>query len=348
MRKFFLKQMIFSFALVFSDISYGQNVDSTAKSQFATLFIYYPKGDVVGSFNVYLDDSIVCRAKYNSIHQVKLYKEGKIVLWVKPQKENSVTIDVRFGQEYFLECKLIKKESSLKPEVLLVTAVHGNYECNSMKADKARIKAKKDSLVEVKRLDTISRKNTFYAELGGPAIIYSLNYDRIFRTTKKVKNSVSLGLEVIDLFFGYQRKFSFGMIMPFSYNFLFGKKSNKIELGIGPAMYFGRYYYTYWNTFPDPDGYYSRTYVLFIFPKIGWRFQQKRGGLFFRANFTPVINVFYYRAREVLLSTNELISPASYGFFDYALGPGSSTVWPWAGISLGYTFNFKKKKQATL
>ena len=334
---------LFLFILPF--ISSAQQSDTVAKSNFASLYIYYPAEGMKGKYNIYMNDSVICKTNYNSKYEVKLYKEGKTVLWVKPQNKNSVVVDVKFGEEYFLKCSVYLDADILRPAINLVESVHGRYEFNETRENRDFFKAARASR---KVQDTILRRNTIYLDLGGTAIGYSLSYDRLFRINKKVRHSVSLGVEMLDIIYtsprGYSGGWNYYLIFPFSYNFIWGKKSDHLELGIGPSILVDREY-EYWGPAKD-DGRLWLSFRLFLSPKIGWRYQQKQGGFFFRTVFSPIINFYYYDAPTVFVSTKQILEPAYSGFFDSfwigreTIGP----ILPLVGISVGYTFNFKKKK----
>lgn len=333
MRCFINTLVVFVSIIILPNISYTQKPDST--SGFATLYIFHPKEGATGAFNIHLGDSVIYKSKYNSRDEIKIYKEGKMELWVSPRNENTISIDVKFGERYFLKCLLIKDDKMFMPNIKLVDSILGNREYFEI--------INRDSLKAMKMLDTIQRRNTIYAELGGQALAYSINYDRLYRVNKKVKNSFSAGLEIID----FSWKYYSTILTPFSYNFLFGKKRDYLELGIGLTSLFNRHYNDPWEYYPyEPLHAYRTSIYLFTSPKIGWRFQPNRGGLFFRAAFSPVIHILSYDSPRKYKNATHYNEPAAYYFFEdwqdipWSTGP----VLPWAGISFGYTFNAKKKK----
>ncbi len=326
-------QLVVSLVFIFPIISYAQKTDSVATNtsipKFATLYIYHPKGDFVGDFKIHLGDSVICKSKYNSKHEIKLYKEGKTELRVNSRQENTVTIDVKFGEKYFLKCRLLSSDNSLIPTIKLTDTLRGRIEYQE-------IRKVRDSLKTIKALDTVPQRNTIYMELCGQAGIYSFSYDWLFRINKKVKNSVSFGLAIIpahwDLF----------VIAPVSYNFLFGKKNNHLELGIGPTFFFQKF--TNWEYTNSSVGYLTvrKDYFLFASPKVGYRYQKLHGGLFFKATLSPIINIVQYFGVVKFKNASRFNLPGSIRFFEPwgELGP----VLPWTGVSIGYSFDFKKKK----
>ncbi len=229
----------------------------------------------------------------------------------------------------------MKEENDFIPSIELMDTIRGKKEF-------AEIRKTRDSLKAIRALDTVPKRNTIYAELGGQAIGYSLNYDRLFRVNKKVKNSFSIGLEVIE----FSWKYYSTALLPVSYNFLPGKRKSYLELGLGLTPIISRVYNDVWEYYPDlPLRNYHFDIYLFASPKIGWRFQPRSGGFFFRATLSPVIHILSYYPPKKYKNTSQLNKPAYYYFFEdwwdirWSIGP----VLPWIGISGGYTFNCKKR-----
>ena len=180
---------------------------------------------------------------------------------------------------------------------------------------------------------TLKKKNTIYVEALGQGIVNSINYDRIVRSEKKVKNSISVGFGAKILNVTDTR-----LSTHISYNFLFGTKANKLELGLGVnAMYledeydFIEYNYSY----PAQKGpVYRKGLYTYASPKIGYRYQKSGGGLFLRATFTPLITL--RNKIDIVYSGNK--EPES--FENKTLIPlfKRKNITPWVGFSVGYTF----------
>ena len=292
----------FIFFLLITAISFSQ-VD-TAK--FATLYIYHSKDGAFGSFTVFLNDSAVCKLKYNSRNAIRIDKEGIVELRIKNKQCKPIVLDVKHGEAYYLRCYLDAKENdfvimgkNIKPLISLVDPVIGQKEFNSTED--------RNELKNIKKQDTIPRRNTIYAEVGGQAGLYSINYDRIYRLNKKVKHSISFGLELIPF-----DKYYFFLVTPICYNFLFGKKKNNFELGIGLTNYINSRTYppnTYFSNFP-PYSINSTTvrttdYILFATPKICYRYQKLNGSLFLKFSFSPIANIVgYYDTAKYKMKAN--------------------------------------------
>ncbi|MFN8256518.1 MAG: hypothetical protein U0W24_12555 [Bacteroidales bacterium] len=106
--------------------------------------------------------------------------------------------------------------------------------------------------------DTLVRKNNVYAELLGPAGVYSLNYERILLSQGRWFNlAAGAGFSVYN---------NFTFDFPVRAVLLAGPKSHKLELGGGfePEFYSNKEY-----------GSSSQT-IWFL--KIGYRYHKKTGG----------------------------------------------------------------------
>ena len=335
-----MKRSLLLLLFFFPFIANALQVDSAHS---ASIYIYYPAEGARGTFKIYMDDSLVWSAKYNSRKEVKIYKEGKTVFWTPPQKQYSVLVDVKFGEVYFLQCSLTKGELILMPVLKQVSAFSGRQAYDQIQRDSDSLQVRRERREEQRRLDTVLRRNTIYADWFGQSVFYSLNYDRLIRVNKKVKRSFSIGLG-----FWPSEWISVMASVPISYNFVFGNKNGHLELGFGLTMFTKE---EYRNTYIDVyDNHYDYSYVvrrdynLLIFSKIGYRYQKVRGGIFFRAYFSPMAN-FLHIARPIKFKERpEFNIPASYSVFYPIFYDPDLRVVPWAGVSFGYSFNFKKTR----
>jgi hypothetical protein len=174
------------------------------------------------------------------------------------------------------------------------------------------------------------RRDNFYLELLGRANYYSYNYE--YEKITPFKKTYSRAIQVgIGYPIGLEKAKlkNIPLFIPISYNWIFGRKSSKLELGIGICSTidftpFPRDYYARMDVYKHPDKYialgYDNTFspvIRFVFcPSIGYRLLAKNNVLF-RATFSPL---------------------ATYYIF-----PGFVSLLPWVGISLGYSFKEKTK-----
>ena len=99
-------------------------------SDFAILYVYRPKnfvGSLIG-YDMHIGDAVICRAANNTGYEIKLYKEGQTEVWAKTESREAVTIDVKFGEEYFLRCGVTVGAFVGRPEFYLVNKVQGRSE----------------------------------------------------------------------------------------------------------------------------------------------------------------------------------------------------------------------------
>ena len=130
-----------------------------------------------------------------------------------------------------------------------------------------------------------TKKNTVYIELLGSGPIANVSYGRQIILSPFDKLSFDLGIEYSPYI---SSQWTLGMSPQWSY--MHGK-TNYVECGLGC------YYDFYWNT-------------IVPFPKIGYRYQKKEGGLLLKLEATPMF---------ISLSTPK-------------------TILPWAGVAIGWAF----------
>lgn len=168
--------------------------------------------------------------------------------------------------------------------------------------------------------NNLGKKHSIYAEVFGQGFSGSLNYDMLFNRDRKWKKSFTVGIVFTPKAFDFGDGTYFGI--PVSYNWLYGKKRNFLELGVGLTTQACK-------NVSEVNPFSIYTYLT---PKIGYRFQAFNNGIFFRATITPHIALLNSDFRNWGGKT----SSGSYVFnnvlnLDYP-------VFPWVGFSLGYTF----------
>lgn len=140
-------------------------------------------------------------------------------------------------------------------------------------------------------------KRSYFIEILGQGLTISANYDYRFR--QNLSYRIGVGLLPAPFFILPS--------IPATINFLTGPEgSHHFEFGAGVTFFF---------IYPLPTA------------NIGYRFQRKEGGIFFRINFTPIYDVY---------------SKGDNGLNQYLFGPGKkSPVVLLGGISIGYTRRVK-------
>ena len=120
------------------DIAAAQNLvqDSITKTKFsdssAVAILYvYRLHDLLGaliSYDIRINDSIICRLKNNSRYEIKLYKEGKAVIGIKSKSKEAVTFDIKPGEVYFF--KFIPNS---RPKLNIIDKTRGRVEYEALK-----------------------------------------------------------------------------------------------------------------------------------------------------------------------------------------------------------------------
>lgn len=111
-------------------------IDSTW--DYALLHVYRPKshtGSLIG-YDVYLGDSILCRATNNSKHTIKVRKKGMNSIWAKTESKTEVPIDVEYGKTYYLRCEIITGIMVGRPQMTWVGHQTGRAEYELIKSKK--------------------------------------------------------------------------------------------------------------------------------------------------------------------------------------------------------------------
>jgi len=160
--------------------------------------------------------------------------------------------------------------------------------------------------------------NTIYGEVFGQGFGGSINYDKLVNTDRKIMNSHTFGLTYIPEVFDFGGGLYLGG--HYAYNYLFGKKSHHLELGLGLSGL----YTNDWGA--------NGTFYTYLTPKIGYRYQRQTGGLFLKANVNVLIALFSFQK-----STLGEMKGMNAVFFQEATDIGFPIV-PWPSLGVGYTF----------
>jgi hypothetical protein len=151
--------------------------------------------------------------------------------------------------------------------------------------------------------------NTVFFEGYGNGFYSSINYDRIIYRNNNFATSFRIGYS----------QFQHGCLLPMEFNFLEKGRINSCycEFGIG--------YTPLVMTVDD----FTQLYL-----RIGFRYQQPKGGIFFRIAFTPLYQISNTILNEWVYFSNDrtvyIDNFSSSGFKE-------SIIIPWFGFSIGYT-----------
>lgn len=108
--------------------SSDEAVDSSLN--YALLYIYRPKnfnGSAIG-YDIYLDDSLLCRAVNNSKYEIKVYQTGKHKLWAKTEAKAIVPVNLVPGKKYYVKCTIQTGLWVGQPSMNLIDPMQGEEE----------------------------------------------------------------------------------------------------------------------------------------------------------------------------------------------------------------------------
>lgn len=151
--------------------------------------------------------------------------------------------------------------------------------------------------------DSASSTHLIYAEVAGVGGFGSVNYENIFFNKRLFSLSARVGVGTYRLL-DFQNKFNPDVIIPIELYGFFGK-THFAEIGLGQVIS-SIVYVNIENLQPD------RRVSIHTNFSVGYRYQRKKGGLFLRLCYSPLIE-FYKSYRH------------------------------WGGFSVGYIFKEKKK-----
>jgi hypothetical protein len=122
-------------------------------------------------------------------------------------------------------------------------------------------------------------KNSLYLELGGNALVYSINYDRILSNAFSVRGGIGY-YSLEDDLEGGDNSVSLAAF-PLTLNYLLGSGSSRLELGAGLVILTGS---------ADLGGVSTSNASVIGTATFAYRYQKPMGGIFFKAGFTPFIS----------------------------------------------------------
>jgi hypothetical protein len=131
-------------------------------------------------------------------------------------------------------------------------------------------------------------KNVIYFELGGPGLLYSINYERKF--TDRLWGRVGAGYFFImgSANIGIQYLFGDG---PWHFESGIGFSGGYMEdIFTGFTINFGK------NEDNNEENGSDREYMAYYNTTIGLRYQKKEQGIFFKVGFTPLITLNFRHA----------------------------------------------------
>lgn len=149
------------------------------------------------------------------------------------------------------------------------------------------------------------KKNTVYFEFIGNGIFYSINYDRLFEITEKVKLSARIGFHYTDNFIGNDNRL-IGSPLEISGLYSIFRKKHFLEVGSG---------LTIMNNLNYNNNHVENLIILVL--RIGYRYQKPNGGLFLKVGFLPMYDMYAFNPNPDIIHNTWFMS---------------------GGLGIGYTF----------
>jgi hypothetical protein len=142
-------------------------------------------------------------------------------------------------------------------------------------------------------ITNVPGRNSFYAEIGGPGILFSANIDRRF-TNSSLGWGGRLGLGFVSGYLeenssGYYEDPSSVVTLPIQVNYIFGKAGTPHTFEVGAGV-------TFLGKKVEVLDFYDKPTNLFGSASFMYRRQPVNGGFSWRIGFTPLIAKGYIQA----------------------------------------------------
>ncbi len=113
----------------------SKKVDSISDVDYAVLNIYRYSGagSLVG-YDLYLEDSVICRVKNNFKTTIHIARQGLSRLWARTETKDEILIDFKHGRTYYLRCGLTMGILVGHPTLELIENDKARLEFESFKA----------------------------------------------------------------------------------------------------------------------------------------------------------------------------------------------------------------------
>ncbi len=120
--------------------------------------------------------------------------------------------------------------------------------------------------------ESFSARNTVYADFASKGAFYSVNYDRIFSSGKKINISFRAGFSILND----------AIAFPLGIQFFTGQEASHIELSLTIEPYIENYK----ELLNGSSGSDTKAYIM---PGVGYRYQKPEGGFFAKVVAGPII-----------------------------------------------------------
>ncbi len=116
------------------------SIDSTLlNADYALLHIYRQDGvGALVSYDLHLDDTVICRVSNKWRKTIKIKKEGVRMLWAKTETKENLPLTISVGHEYYIRCGVSMGAFVGRPSLQLVSNETGKHESQSIKMSKSK------------------------------------------------------------------------------------------------------------------------------------------------------------------------------------------------------------------
>ncbi|HEV7378784.1 MAG TPA: hypothetical protein VGN64_03270 [Dyadobacter sp.] len=112
--------------------SVDEFVDPTM--DYSILHVYRPRGTGgLVSYNLYLDNSLICRVTNKSRQQIRVKQTGSAELWAKTESKASIPIRLVNGRQYYIRCSVAMGVMVGRPSFELVSEKIGKKEIAALR-----------------------------------------------------------------------------------------------------------------------------------------------------------------------------------------------------------------------
>ncbi|GHV59489.1 hypothetical protein FACS1894182_13650 [Bacteroidia bacterium] len=122
------------------NVDFIAETDSTLiGADYALLHVYRQSGPGMAiSYDVHLGDNVICRARNKWKEIIQIYQDGPNTLWARTEAKSEIPIDIQFGKEYYIRCRIETGFFVGHPKLELVDNRTGKAEYNSIPEKKKK------------------------------------------------------------------------------------------------------------------------------------------------------------------------------------------------------------------
>lgn len=222
----------------------------------------YPKGEISSSKDSFVFNQIV-------VFLIKFCAKNRLLRKAQNIRGNTFTLN---DEKRIMKLKLL---------ILIFTLFASESVYSQIESTQYNefdiTKAQNDS-------NLILEKNSIFVEIGGNAIIYSINYDRLIDVSTKFKISTRIGIHYTNkLPLQYYRT----LCIPIEISGLYSIYGSKHFVEIGSGL-------SYLNSYDKITDHTEDIIILAL--RLGYRFQKPEGGIFVKIGFVPLYDWLVFNA----------------------------------------------------